>query len=59
MGVSGQRHAPAAFYLRESTPGTHWIGGYVGLSAGLDTEARGNILCLRGVPNPDSRVAWL
>jgi len=46
MGVSGQRHAPAALYPRERTPGTHWIGGWVGLRAGLDTEAREKILCL-------------
>jgi hypothetical protein len=26
MGVSGQRHSPAALYPRETTPGTHWIG---------------------------------
>jgi hypothetical protein len=25
----------------ERTPGTHWTGGWVGLRAGLDTEARG------------------
>jgi hypothetical protein len=25
---------------RERTPGTHWIGGWVGLRAGLDTEVR-------------------
>jgi hypothetical protein len=43
-GVSGQRHAPAALYSWERTPGTHWIGGWVGLRAGLDTEARGNML---------------
>jgi hypothetical protein len=24
----------------ERTPGTHWIGGWVGLRAGLDAEAR-------------------
>jgi hypothetical protein len=24
MGVSGQRHAPAAIPPRERTPGTHW-----------------------------------
>jgi hypothetical protein len=41
--VSGQRHAPAAFYPGEST---HWKGGLVGLGASLDTEARGKILCL-------------
>jgi hypothetical protein len=43
-GVSGQHHAPAALYDGERTPGTHWTGGWVGLRAGLDTGARGNIL---------------
>jgi hypothetical protein len=38
-GVSGQRHALAALYPRERTPGTHWIGGWVGLRAGVFTEA--------------------
>jgi hypothetical protein len=42
--VSGQRHAPAALYSREGTSGAHWIGGWVGLRAGLDTETRGKIL---------------
>jgi hypothetical protein len=45
MGVSSQCHDPAALYALESTPGTHWIGGWLGLIAGLDTEARGKILC--------------
>jgi hypothetical protein len=40
MEVSGQRHAPATLYPRERTPGTHWIGGWVGPRAGIDTEAR-------------------
>jgi hypothetical protein len=40
MGVSGQRHVPAALY-----PGTHWIGGWVGPRAGLDEGARRKILC--------------
>jgi hypothetical protein len=31
MGVSGQRHARPRF-----TPGTHWIGGWVGPRACLD-----------------------
>jgi hypothetical protein len=44
MGVSGQRHAPAAYYSRERTPGTHCTGGWVGPRAGLDTEARAKIL---------------
>jgi hypothetical protein len=30
----------------ESTPGTHWTGGWVGLRAGLDTEAREKVLWL-------------
>jgi hypothetical protein len=42
--VSGQRHAPAALNPRESTPGTHCIGGWVGLRSRQDTEARGKIL---------------
>jgi hypothetical protein len=29
MGVSGQRHAPAALYPRGKNPGTHWTGGWV------------------------------
>jgi hypothetical protein len=34
-GVSGQRHALAALYPGERTPGAHLIGGWVGLRAGL------------------------
>jgi hypothetical protein len=47
MGVSGQRHAPAALYPRGKDPrGTHWIGGgWVGLRAGLDAGVRIKILC--------------
>jgi hypothetical protein len=40
MGVSGQRHAPAAFCPGECTPGIYCTGGWVGPRAGLDTEAR-------------------
>jgi hypothetical protein len=32
------------FTPRERTLGTHWIGGWVGLRAGLDTEAKGEVL---------------
>jgi hypothetical protein len=52
MGVSGQRHAPAAFTPGERTPGTYWTGGWVGPRAGLDAEARGKVLCLCRGSNP-------
>jgi hypothetical protein len=45
-GMSGQRHAPAALYPRERTPVTYWVEGWVGFTAGLDTEAREWALCL-------------
>jgi hypothetical protein len=45
MGVSGQRQASAALYPGERAPGTHCTGGWVGPRAGLDTEAKGNVLC--------------
>jgi hypothetical protein len=32
---------------------SHWIGGWVGRRAGLDTEARGKILCLYWGSNPN------
>jgi hypothetical protein len=47
-GVSGQRHAPAALFPGERTPGTHWTGLWVGPRAGLDTEAGRKILCPAG-----------
>jgi hypothetical protein len=45
-GVSGQHHAPAALYPLDRAHGTHWIGGWVGLRAGLNAETTGKILCL-------------
>jgi hypothetical protein len=53
MGVSGQHHAPAALYPRERTPGTHWIGGWLGLRAGLDAGARRKILFSCRGSNPE------
>jgi hypothetical protein len=38
MEVSGQRHARPLFTPGKA-PGTHSIGGWVGLRAGLDTES--------------------
>jgi hypothetical protein len=52
IGVSGQRHASAAISSQEKTPGTYLVGGWVDLRAGLDTEVRGNILCLCRGSNP-------
>jgi hypothetical protein len=48
MGVSSQRLALPALYPWEKNTGTHCTGDWVGLRAGLDTEARGKILCLCG-----------
>jgi hypothetical protein len=56
MGVSGQRHVPAALCPGERTHGTHCTGGWVGPRAGLDTEATGKILCYCRGSNPDRPV---
>jgi hypothetical protein len=40
----------------ERTPGTHCTGGWVGPRAGLDTEARGKILCPCRGSNTDRLV---
>jgi hypothetical protein len=42
MGASGQLHALAAFVPGEITPGNQWIGGLVGLRAGLDAMVNRN-----------------
>jgi hypothetical protein len=39
-------HAGCALHPGKGTPGTHWIGGWVSLRAGPDTEATGKVLCL-------------
>jgi hypothetical protein len=57
MGVSGQRHDPAALLPPgKGPPGTHCTGGWVGPRAGLDTEATGKILSPRRGSNPDRPV---
>jgi len=43
MEVSGQLHAPAAVAPGERAPGTQWIGGWEGLRARLDLEAKTKI----------------
>jgi hypothetical protein len=53
-GVSGQRHALAALYRRERTPGTHCTGGLVGLGASKDTEGiQDESFACAGNRNPD------
>jgi hypothetical protein len=54
--VSGLRHAPAAFYPRETSPGKQWIWGWVGLRAGLNIEARRKTLCFCPWWNPGHPV---
>jgi hypothetical protein len=56
MGVSGQRHAPAALYPRGKNPWSHWAGGWVAPRAGLDAGARRKILCPGRGSNPDRPV---
>jgi hypothetical protein len=46
MGVIGECHAPAVLYPREKILGTHWIGGWVCIRTGLDTDVRGKIIFL-------------
>jgi hypothetical protein len=44
------------FSPRERTPGTHCTGGWVGPTAGLDTEVRGKIHCFCRRSNLDRLV---
>jgi hypothetical protein len=40
---------PGRFTREERDPGTHWIGGWVGLSAGMDVVEKRTILLLSGI----------
>jgi hypothetical protein len=40
---------PLPLYPEERTPGTHWIGGWVGPRAGLDDMEKGKFLTLPGL----------
>jgi hypothetical protein len=48
MEVNGKRHVPAALYPWERALGTQWIGDWVDLRAGLNTEARAQVRKLWG-----------
>jgi hypothetical protein len=53
MEVNEQLHAPAALLSGERSLGTHWIGGWVGPRAGLDTVVKRKILSPCQESNPD------
>jgi hypothetical protein len=59
MGVSGQRHSPAALTPGERTHGTHCTGAWVGPRAGVDTEATGKPLSPLPGSNLDHPVVTL
>jgi hypothetical protein len=56
MGVWTASRPGRAFTPGERTPSTHCTGDWVGPRAGLDTEARGKILCPRRRSNLDRPV---
>jgi hypothetical protein len=45
---SGQLYAPAALAPKKRAPGTHWIGDWIGLRAGLDAVVKRKILSPAG-----------
>jgi hypothetical protein len=55
MEVSDQLHAPAALPSTKE-PVTHWIGGWVGPRAVLDTVVKRKIPSLRRESNPRTPV---
>jgi hypothetical protein len=56
MGVSGQRHAPAALYPGGKDPRYPLDRRLAGPQSRLDAEDRGEILCPRRGSNPDCPV---
>jgi hypothetical protein len=52
MSESRQRHTSATLYPRRKDPVIHCTGGWVGLRAALDTEARGKIHSICRGSNP-------
>jgi hypothetical protein len=47
--VSGQPHVPAALTPGERAPGTHWIGGWVGIRDCLDDKEKWKFFTLPGL----------
>jgi len=42
MKAIGELHAPATSSLGKGPPDTHWLGGWMGLRAGLNAVAERN-----------------
>jgi hypothetical protein len=57
MEVSDKLHAPAALPPgKERSPGTHWVGGWAGPRAGLDTVWERIILSPLRESNPNHPI---
>jgi hypothetical protein len=54
----GERSAsrPGRFTPKETAPGTHWIGGWVGITSVLDAVAKRKILSPRRESNPRTPI---
>ena len=52
MDVSGQIRAPASL-LRGKNPGALWLGGRIGLRAGLGVSEKKKSLAPAGIRTPD------
>jgi hypothetical protein len=54
MEASSEFHEPAALFLGEIAPGTHWTGDGKGHSAGVDAMEKRKIFHLPGVEPTES-----
>jgi hypothetical protein len=60
MEVSGLLNAPPDFIPGERAYGIHWIGGWMGLSVGLDVVEKKKILhCRKSNPGRPARSSSL
>jgi hypothetical protein len=55
-GVKWSASRPGRFTPRERSPGTHWIGGWVGPRAVLDAVVKRKIPNPRGESNPRTSI---
>jgi hypothetical protein len=55
MEVSGHLHDPVVLSPEKLPPDTHWIGGWMCPTAGLDAVKKRKFLLLQGIePSPSS-----